>query len=389
MKIISWLGITLILAAFRTADGATPEIFGYFESQAMGASLHNDNLLLSSNKLRLDVGGSPSDGVQFGANVNFFNYNGTTRFNALDYLPDRVADQVLPGTEPYYEFTYRDSIGLDNAYLKLSFRRWDLTVGKQQISYGTGYAWNPTDLFNFKNILDPTYEQPGNNALRLDLPLSRGTTVVGVYAPGTSWDNPTAMARLKTRLSRFDLSASLLTTSRETVFYPAFTVSREDRRLVGFDFAGQLFGLGIWGEGAYNFMEKTDDFWEAVFGCDYTFRNGFYLLAEFYNNSSAPTASEDYTLNSWMNYFTGNLKTIGRSQAYIFLQYPLTDLMTPGGSIIGCLNDGSFALVPQLDYSLFQDVVLTGFGYIYLGDEGTMYARNLGDGGLLRLTVYF
>ncbi len=389
MKLIFRLGALLMLTAGCTTVAASPEIFGYFEAQAMGASLRREAFLLSSNKLRVDLAGSPSEGVRFGADVNIFSYHGATRFNALDYLPEKVAEQALPGTEPYYEFTYRDSIGLDNAYLKLSFSRWDLTVGKQQISYGTGYAWNPTDLFNFKNILDPTYEQPGNNALRLDLPLSSSTTVVAIYAPGRSLKTPTALVRFKTRLSRFDLSFSVLTSDRETVSYPTFAVSSEQRRLAGFDFAGQLFGLGIWGEGAYNAMETSENFWEGVLGCDYTFRNGFYLLAEVYHNSRAPGAAEDYTINDWMNYFTGEVKTVGRSQAYLFGQYPLGGLWTAGGSVIGCLSDQSIALVPQLDCSLFQDVVLTGFGYFYLGDDGTMYSRSLGDGGLLRLTVYF
>ena len=31
-------------------------------------------------------------------------------------------------------------------------------MGKQQISLGTGYVWNPTDVFNIKELFDPTYE---------------------------------------------------------------------------------------------------------------------------------------------------------------------------------------------------------------------------------------
>jgi len=76
--------------------------------------------------------------------------------------------------------TFSDRTFLDNAYLKLSLKAFDLTVGKQQISLGTGYVWNPTDVFNIKDPLDPTYEQPGHNALRVDVALGNNTTLTAL-----------------------------------------------------------------------------------------------------------------------------------------------------------------------------------------------------------------
>jgi len=59
-------------------------------------------------------------------------------------------------------------------------------VGEQQISLGTGYAWNPTNIFNVKDLPDPTYEQPGHTALRADLPVGERGEAVLIYAPGRS-----------------------------------------------------------------------------------------------------------------------------------------------------------------------------------------------------------
>jgi hypothetical protein len=368
-----------------------PDFFGYFEPQMMSFYENNYNKWsnLNSNKLRLDIEAKSGKNIKFGANVNFLNYNGRTSYNLLDYLSPGVAETINPYTDNYYDFAYEDSIGLDNVYARLSFEYADITVGRQQISYGTGYAWNPTDVFNHKDVLDPTYEQPGHNAVRLDAPLNRNLGIMALYSPGEDWDVPELMLRVKSRIGRFDLTLTGLTTVWKRTFYPVLGYAEEARILTGGDLVGQVMGLGVWLEGAYNDMEDSEDFWEMTAGFDYTFRNELYILGEFYYHSEAPSSSDDYTLNDWMSYFTGISKTIGQSQGYVFLQYPITDLIQIGGSVIGCINDESVALVPQINYSLFQDVELTAFGNLYLGDEGTMYSKDLGSGGLIRLRVYF
>ncbi|NOR53859.1 MAG: hypothetical protein GQ536_07215, partial [Candidatus Aminicenantes bacterium] len=147
------------------------DIFGYFESQIMGAVTKNDFLQLYSNKLRLDIKSNPSDNITFAANFDYITFHGKTRWNILDFLSSDVTSEVTPGMEAFYVLPFSNRTFLDNAYIKLSFKHCDLTVGKQQISLGTGNIWNPTDVFNIKDLLDPTYEQPGYNAVRLDVPI--------------------------------------------------------------------------------------------------------------------------------------------------------------------------------------------------------------------------
>ncbi|TKJ37927.1 hypothetical protein CEE37_13260 [candidate division LCP-89 bacterium B3_LCP] len=388
MRNMIFLSLILVLVALGNCK--EPDFFGYFEPQLMTFYSHksDDWALLNSNKLRLDIEVKPGKKVKFGANVNFYNYYGTTAYNLLDYLSPEITAIAQPH-EQYYEFAYKDSIELDNVYLRMSFQYADVTVGIQQISYGTGYAWNPTDIFNRKDVLDPTYEQPGHNAVRFDVPLNRNVSMMVIYAPGDNWNVPTALLRLKARLGRFDFSFCGTTTPWKQTFYPVLGYREEERILVGGDLVGQLMGLGVWIEGAYNHMQLTEDFWEMTAGLDYTLRNELYILGEIYYHSEASSSSDDYTLNDWMSYFSGLTRTIGQSQAYVFIQYPITDLIHISSSIIGCINDESVALVPQLNYSLFQDVELTVFGNLYMGNEGTMYSKDLGNGGQIRLRVYF
>ena len=182
------------------------ELFGYFESQFMGARIENSFMQLYSNKLRVDLKADVKDDVSFGANFDYITYHGKTQWNILEYLPDLITSEVPPEMADYYLFTFNDRTFLDNAYLRLSFKYADMTIGKQQISLGTGYAWNPTDVFNTKDLFDPTYEQPGHNAIRLDVPLGEKYTVTVLYAVGDQWKNSDKMLLFKGRISHFDFS---------------------------------------------------------------------------------------------------------------------------------------------------------------------------------------
>ena len=98
-----------------------------------------------------------------------------------------------------------DTLFLDNIYIRANFKNFDLTVGKQQISLGTGYAWNPIDIFNFKQLLDPTYEQTGVNAIRAEIPIGSRSNIDLLLSPGTDWDNSVKMFQLKSGVGRYDI----------------------------------------------------------------------------------------------------------------------------------------------------------------------------------------
>jgi len=364
------------------------DIYGYLEPQLMAIVLKGNLYQLNSNKLRVDLQSFLADRVSFGANFDLINYSGKTEWNHLDYLPDSITRTVLE-EKSSYDFSYNDSIFLDNAYLKLSFKYLDLTIGKQQISLGTGYTWNPTDLFNTKDMFDPTYEQPGHNAIRLDITLGNKYGLVVIYAPEDNWKKSGKLLRFKGKVSHFDYS--LITIEKEWTFTDFFDFSAltQKRKLLGGDFSGEVLGLGVWGEMAYNHMEKTKNFWELVLGTDYTLRSATYLMFEYYRNTLGKTNYRKYDLNDWMQYVAAEKKALSQNQIYIFVNHPLTDLINLGCSIISSIDDGSLVVVPTLNYNIFEDVELFGYLNFYLGKEGKNFYTDLGNGGLARIRVYF
>lgn len=388
-------------------------IFGYFEPQYMGAKIGGEFYNIASNKLRFDLAKTMGANVSFGANFDYITFHGKTEWNLLDYLPATIADQIPAALANAFVFHFGDMVQqvgpmaqprpdrifLDNAFVKLTFKKLDMTIGKQQLGMGAGYTWNPTDIFNIKNALDPTYEQPGHNAIRMEYSLGPKLSIDSYWAPGERMQDSRAMLKLKSNVGRFDVSALVIQSRWRRSDYMNFIApfSSYQRRLLGGDFAGELFGLGVWGEGGYTFVDlkdgpglpSMDDFWEMVFGVDYTFNSGLYVMAEMYHNSQAPNSWQDYSLNDWLWYFSAETKAISRDNLFALVQYPATDLITLGAMVIGSLSDGSAALAPMLTWSLFEDVDLTMYLNYFTGEEGRAYAGNLGDGGLARLRIYF
>ena len=392
--------LILLIVLLPIGYGATAQdmvdIFGYFETQYMGTALDQEYLALYSNKLRIDMNSDVSDNISFTANFNYLTYHGKTQWNILDFLPVRVTADIPAEMRGFYMLPFEDQHYLDNANVRFAFEHFDLTAGKQQISLGTGYVWNPVDVFNIKDVLDPTYEQPGHNALRIDVPIGTRYTLSALYAPDDSWKASSKLARFKGRISHFDYSLIAIERAWRWHDYSRFDMTRfnftelsERRRLYGVTTAGELLGLGVWAEYARNDMEQTDNFESLVAGTDYTFDFQTYVMAEYFHNSLGKTDDADYDINDWMRLLAGEQKTICRDQLYLFIQHPLTDFIQFGTSGILCISDGSLALVPTLNYSYSENVELMAYLNVNLGADGTAYSQSQGSGGLLRARIYF
>lgn len=426
--------VLLVLILSNLSFAQQLEIFGYFEPQLMDAKVGSENYQMSSNKLRIDLKYQPSDKVTFAANFDYIAYHGKTQWDILKFLPGHVANEAFSLNYLGYEINpyilpFDDRQFLDNAFLKLSFKLADLTLGKQQLSMGAGYVWNPTDVFNQKDVIDPTYEQPGHNAFRLDMPIKNSFGLTAIYAPTDNWHSTDLLLKLKGRLAHFDLSLLAIQKQWKNSDFRVFDLvstnfyQLESKRLIfGGDIVGELLGIGVWGEFSKTKVTIKDDdyknyisywnqyfthmpglpigqmiyplnlknnYYELVIGADYTFDFHTYIMAEFYRNTAAKTEYRNYTLNDWMQFLSAETKTITRDQVYLLINHPLTDLIELGCSTIYSFCDKSAALIPMLTYNVFENVDFTLIGNFYLGEPGAAYATNLGNGGLLRARIYF
>lgn len=372
MTVTKFFGRILLPLAIPLLLAGQPAWFGYFESNLDGFGMKDHTFLTGYHKLRLDIESSPGERVTIGANVNAQLYFGETTYNLADFVPASVFYNSF-GYVFDLPFAFSDSIYLDNLYARISCGSLDLTLGKQQLSFGPGYVWNPTDIFNFKQLLDPTYEQTGVVAIRLAWQAKNWLRLDAVTQPENNWRNSTKYLALKLNAPFGDITLNAgqylwsRTEVRPTLILPVEPVAPpilisqnvSRRTMVGGSFNGEIAGVGVWLEGARNtFKADSLNFDEISIGADYTFQNGFYLMTEGFVNTGGVTSINPLDLSRVFQYYQGEIHSL--YQHYLFVQtaYPLTALLS--GSIFSYVNldDQSWIVSPSLSYSLSDNVML-------------------------------
>jgi hypothetical protein len=237
----------------------------------------------------------------------------------------------------------------------------DLRVGRQRIVWGTAERVSVVDNVNPLDLEDPwdfgrrlasdalklkaylsvltleavyvPYFTPallpadGSAAVSLPAGLPAAPVALTVDAPGEGlWENATLGARLAATAGGWDIAASYmygrmcLPTATAVTVLPApevdVTLGYPRQHAAGLDAAGELFGIGVWGEAALFWpdytlvtdttlvgggVEEIRAEWYAkwVLGLDYTFTWGVYVNLQYvhgFYNENARDALNDYLL---------------------------------------------------------------------------------------------
>ena len=344
---------------------AQAEYYGYYEGQYATTKNYQNGY----HKLRVDLETS-SDKFQFKTNFNVVNYFGKTGFVYGDIIPVELTEY-----EKNIPFTYFDTLYLDNLFAKHYLKSLDITLGKQQLSFGSGYAFNPTDIFNKKEISDPQYEQAGVNAIRADIPLGEQSISTFVYSYDEDFDKSTKMVSLKRNIDRFDVE----------LFFGDKQLSRGKREVFGFSTVGQVFDFGVFNETAFN--NTKEDFWEITTGIDYTFDGGLFLLAEWFFASYG--TSGDYTKTEWISYLASDTKSLTKHQIFVLGNYPIADLITLESSFALAPADPSVALFPAVNYSFSENIDILLKASASFGKTNSQYSGSFDKTLFLQTKLYF
>ena len=409
----------MAVAAFLTTASAELQWAGSYENTLDGLYLNESKCILDENRLRLDLNATFGSAVSFTGDIVFRKFFGKIRYDAASYLPVHIAhpfpEEVLAlfgeqaGGE--MDFIYKDTIYVDNAALTLEKGRTLITAGIQQLPWGSGYAWNPTDLWNVKDILDPTYDKPGQAAVKYNQgigPLSL-TAVAGFAADYTKTPWTVSLSSI---VAGFDLT--VLGAYRSTGFQNAFIGEgswNRNRYCVGYSISGQIASVGVHSEGGWN-RETVDesftrqyqsamdelvslqnmgvnadlfssdhsdkrDYFQFVAGVDYTFAvgNGLYVMGEYFFNDDGKKESERYTIEDWAEYLSGENLSLGMHTLFGGVSYSVTDLSTLSLYAIGNLSDRSVAFNPWFTASITDDCELELYAAIPIGGDKDEFGR--------------
>ncbi len=366
--------------------------FGYYEGEADYGKVPTQSIYYGYNKLRLDLDTSPSDNIRISADVIYKEYYGQTNLNFLDFLhPDFQpavpnADMTGMDTITYIPYTLSDSMFIDNMFLQLHSRLFDLTLGKQQISPGVGYAWNPTDIFNHKDLMDPTYENPGISAIQIAIPFGYRTTLSGILQPKNSWNETVQYYQFKSGVGLFDISVLYSHSLMTLTGLLGSTIKTHD--LYGGNIEGDIMGIGVRSEIAAHRLDYSNNLkYEYIIGADYTFTNSLYLLGEYYHNDLG-VKPDNVTMDDYLVYYTGQRKGLNRNYFFILAMYPLGDLVDISAFSIINLDDKSAVFAPQIMYRPYQNVELSLMGSWFAGDPKDEFGYQE-TGIRLRIRAYF
>ena len=358
--------ICLIIFLIPVIVFAQVDIFGYYESEYDHIQLTNKSYNFGYNKLRIDLESRPSDQVMIAGNINFQLPHGKTDWDLIDFIPKSIDTDIES-----LSFSLKNTLLLDNIYLRTSFSTFDLTIGRQPLSLGTGYAWNPLDIFNRKELMDPTYEQPGINALRMEIPMDLdGTHLDAIITPDSTWEMSTKMIQIKKGLGRFDISLNgayqhhLVPNAEAGYTY-------ENVYFAGGAFVGEFWEFGLWGETLWS-LDVDDNFGEVVLGTDHTLNNGLYLMCEYLHNSLGAD-EDDLQFDHYMYNYSGETHSLMKNYIFAVGMYNVNDYIASSMVIFGNLDDNSYILAPQIDWEVFEDVTVGVWVSQSIGDKDTEF----------------
>jgi len=370
------------------------ELGGYLEHQVYPQKLAGSTIVMDYSKLRLDVRLSPAEWWSLTGDAIAQRQHGKRRFNSFDYIPERVVGEYAGRVNTPYEelrsdfgFDLEDELFVDNAFATIYAGNLTFRVGRQQLPWGTGYAWNPSDVFHDKNQLDPTYEKRGVDAGKIEIPFA-GMGLITAVVELDKWNRAKKALRIKHHVKGFDVSISGIETYENITNYETFETDHTRRRLLAGDFSGTMGGIGVWFEGTYSDPHIGDSYTQTLIGVDYTSEAGLYFMAEYYHNGNGARNRRDFDFERWMHFLGAAGENLGRDYLFAGHMFALSDLMTGSNYTIVSLTDGSAVVYPYFEYSLSDNAVLTLIGYVTLGKADSEFGA-FGSGLILRGRLYF
>ncbi|WP_394834241.1 hypothetical protein LVJ94_47860 [Pendulispora rubella] len=283
------------------------------------------------------------------------------------------------------------AVFVDRLSMKLALPWFDVTVGRQPINFSKAYFWSPLDLFLpfSPRTIDREYKG-GIDALRVDVPLGEASGINVVAAPGSQLRFDPATATLVTpSFAEVDLDASAAIV-RGFTNVRGFDFSLQGGSIVGGwhvggGVAGEILGIGVRAEAAYFVSRDTStlalpaaggapptairiftDHPDFVLGFERRFESSLYLSFEYFYNGAVP-GNGDY-LTPTIQSTLGGVTNLSRHLVGGVVTYDIRPtLIGKLSSVVGIASAPSVLIGPSIDWSITENVDLTGGALISIG----------------------
>jgi hypothetical protein len=237
---------------------------------------------------------------------------------------------------------------VDRFYASYYSGDFELHAGRQRINWARTFVWSPNDLFNNYAFLDFDYEErPGVDALLAQYNWSFGSSVQIGFRMADEFDEMVLAGMLRTNWGNYDMQ-----------FLGGHYLGQF---VIGAGWAGYIQNAGFKGEMSFFLPEEDllDNPWTltATVGFDYMMPSSLYLRGEMLYNGGFDKVNAP--LANLIQPPSADNLFIAKTGLFMSGNYPVTPLLSTSFSTMASFDRSLFIFIPQMSYSLSQDIDLT------------------------------
>jgi len=342
----------------------------------------------SQNVLRLIAAGRPTEKLHYEVHgVQSYTYSTTRRETGASIFGTSGTDtryRALDATWDWYEGSKSSaSLWLDRFSLKATLAKADITAGRQPITFGKAYFWNPLDIFLpfDPRQFDRDYKA-GVDALRVDIPLGSFTGINLITVAGRELDSPGEFIDDGTLNASWYGSALL---GRGFATFEGWDLAIQGGKIYG----GYQLGGGLVGEiGPIEARAEASYFWArdsetlpaplkgdlvedaftAVVGFGHRFDNTLTVEIEYFYNGAGES---DDLEESFVRFRSGSSLQMSQHLTGLLVSYEFIPIITGQLTALYSWEDPSSQIQPILTWSPSDNTEVLVGASINFGDRPT------------------
>ena len=261
---------------------------------------------------------------------------------------------------------------LDRLYLALMPQWGSIKVGRQAITWGNGFVFNPFDLFNpfSPTAIDRDYKV-GDDMINVQASIPKMGDLQGLYVARRDPDNDSVTTDQASLAGKLQVAAG-------TTEFEFMGAKHFEDHVAGAGTTGYI-GDAAWRmDGTWTFLDDDDDYLSLVANLDYSwiwFDKNFYGFVEYYFNGLGKDDYQDAVLDPAIaeRVARGELFALGRNYLSGHVQVELHPLFQVFFTAINNVEDPSGILQPYATWDISQNLQLTGGVNVSYGAKDTEY----------------
>ncbi len=224
-----------------------------------------------------------------------------------------------------------------------------LTGGRQKILFGSGFIFRPLGFFDTRNITGVVPQTRGVDGVRATFFLDDTSSVQGWVVPAKLEDRMIAGLRWEAMLD--EVESGLVAQYHPVSDLDELPQFGQEMIQLGYHFKAEHLAA-YWSEGRVDIERVKENHplrFDAVIGTDYTFDvgDGLHVLLEYFFSTREPQSTQDNVIGERSVHQFG-----------VLLDQPIgADIRWQLFSLFD-VRDGSFQLVPQVEYTLTSQVFI-------------------------------